>query len=245
MELVRKHINVAGKLTFHDNKSTLSYDNDTETFSFSVDGEPILHINKDFSGLIPVPLEIEGIVGITSTQELMVDTGITQLDVNVLEDSYLPLIQRLKDESTNLIDNIIGDFSLSSQNYHYIVTDDNTYINRLVIWIEDSTQMTPNEYGAIGSMLTNGIQLWYDIGSGHVNIGEPVKSNGQWSAITGNTFYFSYGSTTKGLSAKLNFNEIIPGGLKLNTNDEFGITLNDDLSELDYHYFTIEGCVKQ
>jgi hypothetical protein len=244
-----------------------------------VKGEEVLNIDKDFSGLIPIPLEIEGIVGITSVQELMVDTGITLLDVNVttlngfnidtknglvddgtqrivLSNDYLstanvivnnpvstPLVFRLRDESTYTDSNPIGNYS-GGEDYHYIATADNTHISKLIIWIEDNTVFAPNGYASLGYALPNGITLWYDIGSGHVNLTpEPVKTNGDWGSNASSSVYYSYGMGNNALYTIFIFNEFVPGGIVLNNGDSIGITLNDDFTGIINHYFTIQGYI--
>lgn len=137
------------------------------------------------------------------------------------------------------------DFSVTSGEFEYNALNDYTFVTRLSIYIETGvgTEHPADRYGTIVGGLTNGITINYGtLGAISLNL-EAIQTLGDWLSLADNYTFLS--NTTSNVASKLtiDFAKITTNGIQLNTSDTFKITLNDDFSTLNQHFFTIQGYI--
>lgn len=139
--------------------------------------------------------------------------------------------------------NANGDYSSVADEF-YCQPDMSVYINRLIISIEDTSGMQAQEYGNLGSELTNGWELKVTDASGSVKLdltdGIAVKTNAQIGRNCYDVDVKTWGAGDELLVARWTFGAS-GAPLYLSANDKLSVTFNDDLSGLISHYFLIQG----
>lgn len=152
-------------------------------------------------------------------------------------------------EPLKLIDdvtfNLNQDYSLGSVDARYVATADNTKITRLIVYIEDGGNWRNSWYGGLGSALTNGIKIYYKQSGGskiYINPDIPVKSSGSYSSLMYDVTFLSFGAGDDALTCRFTFSKATP--LSLDNGGEIGIELFDNLSNLTFHYFNVQGYVQ-
>ena len=142
-----------------------------------------------------------------------------------------------------------GNGNYSSGVSEFAFTNDSTtqtlFISRLNIKIQDNGKFNLNEYGNIGTTLTNGINIYYtgSTGTDRKNI------IGTTYPIQKNADYFNYTTDINVQSSEISDSLITIGlnfqknraNIKLGVTDKIVIELNDDLSNLTEHTFQISG----
>lgn len=118
-------------------------------------------------------------------------------------------------------------------------------ISRMIIMVEDTSGMTPVEYGNIGSALTNGIQLRCHDGTTTIcdfTNGDPITRNGDWAGRCYDANLLTWGASNEILAIRWTFTE---SGqfirLDGDANEELQIVLDDDMTDLINHTFYING----
>ena len=144
--------------------------------------------------------------------------------------------------------NANGDYSSALDEFYIEPASDETYlIARIIISVEDTAGMTAEEYGNLGSALTNGVEIQERDGTGVVTDftdGVPIKANFQWGALCYDVDIKSWGTTPTNelLVARYSFNKFGDG---VTVTGELGerltVRLNDDFTGLISHRFMVQG----
>lgn len=120
-------------------------------------------------------------------------------------------------------------------------------IDELVISIEDGTGgFTNDTYGAL-SALSTGIVIAVRDSSDNTfftitDVNTPVKTNGHLSELCYDTVFSQIGTPTNDqFLARLDFRRQYGHPILLDPTEKFVVTLNDDLSGLNAHYFKVKG----
>lgn len=115
---------------------------------------------------------------------------------------------------------------------------------RMIVLIKDANGMSADEYGKLGSELTNGIFLYVKDENDNVVLditdGVPVKTNAEWGEICYDVGLQDWSAGKDNVLVRFTFANsgsplVLPPGYK------FGVLLQDDFSALDAHRFKVEG----
>ena len=143
-------------------------------------------------------------------------------------------------------------------NGNYSVTEDIFYIQpatnqtfdlqRIIVCIEDTNGMQAEEYGNLGSALSNGVTIRLQDDSGtllDLTDGIPITTNASWGMRCYDADVKSWGAGDEILLVRWTFTSHFGHPLRLNgsKNERLEIVLNDDLSGLVAHYFAIGGAI--
>ncbi len=153
----------------------------------------------------------------------------------VLPKEYLNV--NLKDGSTV---NANGDYSITATDFKYTATKDDTRIERMIIYIED-TGIQTGRYGG-STAVTNGVKTFVSRNSvkTYLHPDLPVTSNGEWSSLCYDVSWLNFGSGNDAIIVRWTFGKS-GTPIVLKTGDEIGVELNDDFTALVQHIFTIQG----
>lgn len=117
---------------------------------------------------------------------------------------------------------------------------------RMIAAVGDTNGVTAEEYGNLGSPLSNGIEMVCRDPNGvdilDMTDGFPITSNAEWGVPTYDVDLKTWGSGNELLLARWTFANfgtplILPPGYS------FGLVLNDDFSGLVRHFFTVQGFI--
>lgn len=118
-------------------------------------------------------------------------------------------------------------------------------IHRLIVSVEDTNGYIAAEYGNIGSVLSTGITVRVQDGSGTIvdlTDGEKIKSNADFGKFFFDVDLKTYGAGDEMLVARWTFtNHGVPLRLDGTTNERLEVTLDDDLTGLLGHFFMVHG----
>jgi len=158
--------------------------------------------------------------------------------------TLFPVIQKLTDtgfETVGATTNFNGDYSSTSIDAFFQAPPGlRVFINSLVIAITDSGVFADSDYGNIVNGLPNGHLTILELnGIEIVNDAKTINSNAELFGVDSMGQIVSYSSNDRTLVARFNFQA--PGVLNGNTNDKFICRLNDDLTGLTLHEFTVYG----
>lgn len=121
-------------------------------------------------------------------------------------------------------------------------------VSRMLVGVYDSSGMQCQEYGNLGSALTNGVVVRVHNGSStliDLTDNLPIKYNGQWGALCFDADVKSWGNGNELLVVRWTFtNSGQYIRLDGDNNEELQIVLNDDLSGLIEHTFTVQGYIE-
>lgn len=138
--------------------------------------------------------------------------------------------------------NANGNYSSAAETFYI---DGPLTITRMIVSVEDTGGMQAEEYGNLGTALTNGITI--DIDSGGLDNelvdltdGEPIKTNAGWGQLCYDVDLKSWGAGDDLLVVRWTFDKS-GAPIKLGDDDRLEITLNDDFSGLIGHYFLVQG----
>ena len=140
-------------------------------------------------------------------------------------------------------DNANGDYSSVADEFYFQSSRD-SFINRLIIHIGDTTGMQAQDYGNITSGITNGyvLKVQDDTQTDLLDLcdGVPIKTNGDLGRYCYDVELKSWGAGNEFLQARWTFaNAGAP--LFIRAQHRLSITFNDDLTGLLEHYFMIQG----
>ena len=138
--------------------------------------------------------------------------------------------------------NAVGDYSGAVQDFCRVIPDNERMsVYRLVIHIEDTGNFLAGGYGA-GAALTNGIHISYTQGPLVVDFDDGVetKTNAGWSRMAYDVTDHTFGSGNNYLAVRLSFDKM-GSPIILGAGDRFNVELNDNLTGIVAHYFTIQG----
>lgn len=139
--------------------------------------------------------------------------------------------------------NANGNYSSSPEEFYFKTLQD-AKINRLIIFIEDTTGIQAEEYGNLASALTNGYTLVVTDENDDEVLdlcdGLKIKTNANIGRYCFDVDLKTWGSGNDMIIARWTF---LKAGfpLLLNTGYRLSITFNDDLSGLIEHSFMIQG----
>lgn len=140
-------------------------------------------------------------------------------------------------------DNVVGDYSSTLTEFSYTNSSlKNQYINRMIVYVEDSGVLDSGSYGN-AITLTNGIKLYheeYDNTTHSLTNGSPVKINSQWSAFCHDIILHDWGTGINSFSVRWTFGHSA-SPLILYPGKRVYITVNDDFTGLVKHTFHIQG----
>jgi len=141
--------------------------------------------------------------------------------------------------------NAVGDYSSSATDFYFVATPGPAWVERLILYIEDTKGMEPEEYGNLGAALTNGWSIKVkdadDVVLLDINDGIPVKTNAGIGRMCYDVDLKAWTNTTNEVVlARFTFSRA-GSELKLNAGEKLVITLNDSFVGLIDHYFQIQG----
>lgn len=154
------------------------------------------------------------------------------------------VIEKLTDvgiEQAGAVTNFVGDYSVTPEDAYITAPAGQLLkIETIVITISDIGAFAPDDYGNIVGGLTNGILTVVEIDG--VELFNPVKlinNNVELFGIDSSANIIEYGLNTRTLNAKFDLGS--PLVLNGDTQDKFILRLNDDMTGLDTHEFTVIG----
>jgi len=115
-------------------------------------------------------------------------------------------------------------------------------VARMLVQIRDTGAMAAEEYGAIAE-LTNGVTLKIFDGSDSVvdlTDGVPITTNAGWGRLCYDVDVKTWSTGDEVLLARLTFSKF-GQPICLRPGHSLRVTLNDDLTGLGEHYFTVQG----
>jgi len=127
------------------------------------------------------------------------------------------------------------------------VADQRCELHRIIVSIEDTSGMQPNEYGNLGSALTNGIELkLYDHNDNEVvdlTDGEPILDNSGWAHHCYDVNLLSWGTSPAVDLVVVRWTFAKSGSpLKLDPDWYLAVEIGEDnLSGLIHHQFMVQG----
>lgn len=147
------------------------------------------------------------------------------------------------------IKNAIGNYSGEGEEIFYLqpAGSEIMRVARIVMCIGDTKDMKAEEYGNLGSALSNGIQLRVQDDSGtiiDITDGEPIETNAGFGSHMFDVDVKTWGAspTDELLVARFTFAKSgSPLRLEGSKNERLEIVLNDNLEGLLSHFFMAQG----
>ena len=145
--------------------------------------------------------------------------------------------------------NANGDYSGAVEAFYIQPPAGTIYrVHRMIASLEDTSGMTPEEYGNLAAALGNGIEVMVKDDSGtlvDLTDGVPITTNAQWGRMCYDVDLKTWGASNELLVARWTFAKsgaaIVLDG---NHNGRLEILLNDDLQGLISHYFLVQGNIE-
>ena len=139
--------------------------------------------------------------------------------------------------------NANGDYSSTPEEF-YFEAPSRVNLYRMIISLRDTTGMIAEEYGNLGSALTNGYELKFlnaDLTT-RVNLtgGIPIQDNAGFGRYCYDAQIISWGPGDEYLNVRWTFSKS-GGPLKLSAGQRLSITLSDDFTGLLEHRFMVQG----
>lgn len=137
-----------------------------------------------------------------------------------------------------------GNYSGAVEQF-YFESDGYCQLHRMIVHLEDTTGFQAEEYGNLGSVLTNGISIKV-IDSDGVTVlkdltdGLPIKSNAQWARVCYDVQLYDWGAGNQALGVRWTF-EKSGSPISLSEGERLVVELNDDLTGLLDHTFMVQG----
>lgn len=121
-------------------------------------------------------------------------------------------------------------------------------LQRMIVSLEDTNGFSAQEYGNLGSALTNGITVRVQNDSGTVyelTDGDPVKTNAKWGAFCYDVDLKTWGAGDEFLLVRWTFSRTgQPMRLVGDNNERLEVVLNDDFSGLVDQTFIVQGYIE-
>lgn len=162
------------------------------------------------------------------------------------------IFQFLTDDGTSSGEyNANGDYASTSTNFYIRCPSTASsgvsyYIYRLIVEIEDSKGMEPEEYGHLGGALSNGYSL--KVMDADLNVlqdieGEhPIVNNASWGLLGYDVDIEQWANTTNEVVlAKLDFVQATGEPLWLRPGERLNCDFTDDMTGLIEHHFKVQG----
>lgn len=116
---------------------------------------------------------------------------------------------------------------------------------RMLVTIEDASGGSADEYGNIGSALTNGIKLSVIDSSDNelldLTAGAPIKTNAEWGSNCYDVDQKTWGTGNELFVVRWTFTRDAEDPLIIKPGNRFAAVLNDDFSGLVAHKFLVRG----
>ncbi|MEW8120070.1 MAG: hypothetical protein AB2792_23160 [Candidatus Thiodiazotropha sp.] len=141
--------------------------------------------------------------------------------------------------------NANGDYSSSVTEFYITPSGNDPYnVSRVIIGVEDTSGFQAQEYGNLGSALTNGIEVKcideHDRVFNDLTAGIPIKTNAQWAAACFDAELKTWGAGDELLGVRWTFAKAgVPVLLK--PGERLSFLLNDDLTGIVAHTFFAQG----
>jgi hypothetical protein len=145
--------------------------------------------------------------------------------------------------------NVVGNYSTDASSF-YIQPPPNTeyHIERLIVAIRDGAGFRAERYAGLGAALTNGIDIQKRDTGGRILYsfldGVPIRTNGDWGRLCYDVDLKTWGAGDDFLLVRFTIGK--SGGhlhLDGSKNENLAITLNDDFTALNDHFFLVQGYV--
>lgn len=161
---------------------------------------------------------------------------------------YLPLYRHLdtNGDGTGTVD-ANGDYSSAATHFYIQPPKDRVYtIARMMVEILDTNGFQAQEYGNLGSALTNGIQVCIIDDTGVVvdltSRNDTVVTNAEWAMYCFDVKLNSWGAGDEQLAVRWTFDKAgSPLILEGKNNERLAVILNDNFTGLIKHHFVIQG----
>ena len=144
--------------------------------------------------------------------------------------------------------NAVGNYSITPETFYIQPPSREEYhINRMLVYVEDTGNFSADNYGALASPLSVGIDVRVADDNGAVydlTDGLFVKSNSEWGRHCFDVEYISFGTGNNFMHVRWSFFRAGPPVLiRGDSNERLEVVLNDDLSGLADHRFMVQGYV--
>jgi len=135
------------------------------------------------------------------------------------------------------------DGSSTPLTYEWECTEDTAFINRMLVYIEDTGTFDAEKYGN-GLTLSNGIKVQIIDAEGNVDLdfldGFTITSNGEWKAMCHDYAHDAEGVGDENASVRWTWGKSgklveMKAGMKVR------VTIQDNLAGLEKHWFQIQG----
>ncbi len=142
--------------------------------------------------------------------------------------------------------NAVLDYSSSEARFKILPPAGNIIrITTMVVSISDTTGMQAEEYGNLGSALTNGIAIAVvraGITVNDITDGVPVKTNAEWGHVTYEVSRKTWGAGDEMILARWDFRDS-GSVIRLigDKNESLDVILNDNFTGLIGHHFFVSG----
>lgn len=141
--------------------------------------------------------------------------------------------------------NAKGDYSVTPREFEIsALNGSDLFITSITVFIEDAGSFDSGKYGN-GITLTNGITFSLDWdGLTYFTSFPPIYKNLDFARQFNSDIkliQFGIGNNAMTCALEFDYNKSVPVMLRANTNDRFYITLNDNFSGLEGHYFIMNG----
>ena len=163
-----------------------------------------------------------------------------------MRSGHIPHVHYLTDDGTHTgTVNAIGDYSAGAE--WYVTAPAGGYkFTRLMVSYEDTGGGIMQEYGNLGSALTNGIEMEIRDDNGTVisdlTGGVPIKSNGDWGRLVGPDIdRKDWGQGNDLFIARWSFFKFEEESVVLQPGWSFVVKLNDSFVGLVSQYFNLQG----
>jgi hypothetical protein len=140
----------------------------------------------------------------------------------------------------------IGDYSGAATNGLVKAPAGKTFVvHRFIVFIEDTSGMQAEEYGNLGSALTNGITMTIETAGGDLStFPAAIKTNAGWAQVGFDADVKSWGAGDEVFVSRITF-ERFGTSIHLHDDDQIKFVFNDNFTGLIHHTFVFEGTLSQ
>lgn len=154
------------------------------------------------------------------------------------------LTRGLSEDGLNTNYNAIGDYSVTPVEFFVQPPVNFDYfISEIILEVADNAQLAQNRYGGIPA-LPIGIEFFVERNGERNTLTEPnfIKTNGELLSRSNGFDIVQFDGGIDAIIYRLDLSLIAnPTWLNGDTNDKFGVTLNDDFTALPFHQFSVLG----
>ena len=138
----------------------------------------------------------------------------------------------------------IADYSLTPRYFAFTTRESGVVeVQRMIVTIRDTAGFQAEEYGNLGSELTNGLNVVKRDGDNNEVLNltpQSIKSNAEWASYCYDADIKTWGNGDEFLLVRWTFGKS-GSPLKLKFGDSIAVRVNDDLQGLVSHRFLIQG----